>query len=281
MIDQASELRKLVLRSVRQQIAHAGPAPRLLGITSGRSGVGVTTLAVNLSVAFAEHGSRVVLVDADLRTHDVAMLCGVSKHPAGDSKTPRRDIHEMVQLGPAGIQVVPRVYPLGGIAQWSDSAQDRLLHQLQTLGRHAEIVVLDAGDGTHRFQQRCCQAADDVLLVTTSDVVAVMDTYAHLKRSLGEHQESKLHLVVNRCRDVRDAGEIHRRLDQSCRRFLSRHVPLSAAIPHDVAVPLAATKRIPFVLSQPAGRASSALSQLATLLLQFSPGSGRTFRDAA
>ena len=100
MIDQATELRKLVLQSVRQHVAAAGPPPRLMVATSGKGGVGVTTLAVNLSVALAQQGSRVVVVDADLHRSDAATLCGLSEQQSvGDVVTARRDIHETAVTG--------------------------------------------------------------------------------------------------------------------------------------------------------------------------------------
>ena len=50
MIDQATELRKLVLRAMRENPATTGPPPRLVALVGGKGGVGVTTIAVNLSV---------------------------------------------------------------------------------------------------------------------------------------------------------------------------------------------------------------------------------------
>ena len=77
MIDQATELRKLVLRSMRERAAAAGPPPRLLILAGGEPGVGVTTLTVNLGIALADQGLRVVVVDADVNRADVARLCGL------------------------------------------------------------------------------------------------------------------------------------------------------------------------------------------------------------
>ncbi|MEX0818879.1 MAG: AAA family ATPase, partial [Pirellulaceae bacterium] len=78
MIDQATELRKLVLRAMRGRAVTTGPPPRLMVVTGGKEGAGVTTMAVNLSVTLAEQGQRVVIVDADPHRSDVASLCGLN-----------------------------------------------------------------------------------------------------------------------------------------------------------------------------------------------------------
>ena len=118
MVDQATELRKLVSQADRDPADEAGRVPRLLVLSGGKGGVGVTTLAVNLSVALSRRGNRVVLVDADLYRADVATLCGLEERGnVADVLSARRDIHEVLQRGPAGIQVVPGLWaPL--IAVW-------------------------------------------------------------------------------------------------------------------------------------------------------------------
>ena len=275
MLDQASELRKLVLRSVRQQVNAAGPAPRLIVVAAGKGGVGATTMAVNLSVALAEHGSRVVIVDTDLSASGVASvanLCGLGDaETAGDVLSARRDIHEVLERGPAGIQVVPGLFNSTSERAWGEAAQQRLLRQLNTLGKHADIVVLDAGDGGQGFLQRCCVTADRVLLVTTADRMSVMDTYACIKSSLADLGQQQLGLIINCCSELGVSRDVHERIDQSCRRFLRHEVELIGTIPDDPLVLTAASHAIPFVLASPDAPASRAVTQLAAAILAESP----------
>ena len=64
-------------------------------LAGGKGGVGVTTLAVNLSVGLADQGARVVVVDADLYRSDVAVLCGIAERSTvEDVLIARRDVHE-------------------------------------------------------------------------------------------------------------------------------------------------------------------------------------------
>ena len=122
---------------MREKTAAAGPPPRLMVLVGGKGGVGVTTLAVNLSVGLAEQGARVVVVDADLYRSDVAVLCGIAERATvEDVLIARRDVHEVLQRGPAGIQIVPGLWAPGEAADCSDTAQERLLRQFQTDSVH-------------------------------------------------------------------------------------------------------------------------------------------------
>ncbi len=242
----------------------------------------MTTIAVNLSVALAEHGARVVVVDADLHQSDVAKLCGLSDHQGVvDVLVARRDIHEVLQRGPAGIQVVPGLFAPGSEGEWSEAAQRRLLRQLRTLGRHAEVVVLDAGGVSDAFLKLCCQAADQILLVTTADTQAVMDTYARVKTSVGDLGALRLQLVVNQCQAATDGDEVHHRVDQACQRFLGYHVELVAAVPSDPEVARAAARAAPFVVAAPHSSATRIVEQLAAALLQKPNLQPNTSRHAA
>ena len=280
MIDQATELRKLVLQSVRQHVAAAGPPPRLAVVTSGKGRTGVTTLAVNLSVALAEQGARVVIVDADLHRSDAATLCGFPEQQSvTDVVTARRDIHEVLQRGPVGIQIVPGLATPHQAAVWSEAAQDRLLRQFQLLGRHADIVVLDVGGGTSDFIRRCCEAADDVLAVSTAEVASVMDCYARIKTSYSSQAAATLWLVVNQAHG--DAAvDVHYRIDQSCERFLGFRVRHWDAVPEDQAVAESASSGVPFVQSAPSSPAAAAVQRLAAQLIANDPAAKAQRCDA-
>jgi capsular exopolysaccharide synthesis family protein len=64
-------------------LAFAWPdaVPKVLIVTSPLPGEGKTTVAVNLALTVAEHGGRVLLIDADLRRGGVAELLGLACEP--------------------------------------------------------------------------------------------------------------------------------------------------------------------------------------------------------
>ena len=67
------------------------------------------------------------------------------------------------------------------LADVSPAAQERFVRQLRGLGAHADFVILDVGSGLSRVVRSFWRAADCVLLVTTPELVSVMDAYASIK----------------------------------------------------------------------------------------------------
>lgn len=268
MRDQAAELRKLVLAAPHGAAGGLAPVPQLLVLTGGKGGVGTTTLAVNLAVSLADHGARVVLVDADLQRADVTNLCGLGAATGfADVLASRRDIHEVLMRGPCGLQVVPGVWAGGKSTGYSEKAQYRLLRQLRALGRHAEWVLVDVGHGTPDVLGRFWHAADHVLLVSTPEPVSVLDTYATIKTLLTDELTCGLHLIVNRAAGEDEAHDVHRRIDQSSRRFLGRSIGALGYVPSDPAIPVAAQQGQPLLAGTSECGASRAVVRIAAALL--------------
>jgi flagellar biosynthesis protein FlhG len=268
MGDQAAELRNLVSQAVRDVAPSAGPRPRLIVFTGGKGGVGVTTLAVNLAISLVDQGLRVVLVDADLYRADVATMCRLPERGhVGDILSARRDIHEVLERGPGGVLVVPGVWAPDHEIPFSQHAQHRLLRQIYSLGRHADLVLIDVGCASVEAVQRFWHSGDEVVLVTTPDAVSVMDCYATLKSALASGAAPEtIRLIVNQIQSPSQASDVHRRIDQSARRFLQRTVGLLGSVPLDPVAARGAFRTQPLVLEAPASAAAKAIGNLSATL---------------
>jgi flagellar biosynthesis protein FlhG len=268
MIDQAAELRNLVSQATREAYQPAGPRPRLMVFTGGKGGVGVTTLTVNIAISLVDQGLRVVLVDADLYRADVATMCRLPERGhVGDILSARRDIHEVLERGPGGILVVPGVWAPDHEIPFSQHAQLRLVRQIQSLGRHADLVLIDVGSASVEAVQRFWHGGDEVVLVTTPDAVSVMDCYATLKSALaGGAAPEAVRLIVNQAETPAQAADVHRRIDQSAQRFLQRTVGALGSVPWDSAATRGAAGTQPVMLEAPASAAAKAIASIATTL---------------
>lgn len=269
MLDQAERLRSL-MRADRGDAEPAAPRskrPQFVVVAGGKGGVGTTTIAVNLAVALARDGHRTVLVDGDLGTADAAGLCGTREaYHIADVLAGRRGLHEALQLGPGGVQVLPGAWATGHVTDCAPAAQDRLLRELVRLGPHAEQVVLDAGNGSHRAVRSFCRAADRVLLVTAPDDASVMNTYAAIKFLRTVDAQPAIHLFVNLARHADEGHQTYHRLAQACRRFLGFELPWAGELAHSAEVTEAGRQHHPFVLAMPQSLATRQIERLAATI---------------
>jgi flagellar biosynthesis protein FlhG len=267
MLDQAAELRNMVSRAARVPSPLNHTQPRIVVFSGGKGGVGVTTLAINVAIALVDHGLRVVLIDADLYRADIAPLCNLSERGhVGDILSARRDIHEVLERGPGGILVVPGVWAPDHKIPFSRHSQERLMKQIRSLGRHADVVLIDVGSAAVDAVLRFWFAAHEVVLVTTPESVSVMDCYATIKTALAEGAApGLLRLIVNRAGDTEEAQDVYRRIGQSARRFLQRHVEWLGSVETDQRLAQSSGDG-PVVLAAPDSPAARALQLIAAKL---------------
>jgi flagellar biosynthesis protein FlhG len=230
----SADFRRLIFRTAPSSSEESSGA-RLLVVSGGRMGVGATTVAVHLAAALAQEAQRVVLVDADLQRADAATQAGVhGKFTLCDVLAGRRSIHEAIQIGPAGMQIVPGSAAPDTRAAVNERSIGRLLRQLRSLLPHADWLIIDAGSQPSELMAKLWGEAHTVLLVTSPDAVSVMDTYALVKTLLTRRTMARPPaLVINKLREADSAADVHRRIDQSCRRFLGMAVDFAAAIGND------------------------------------------------
>jgi flagellar biosynthesis protein FlhG len=279
MRDQADELRLLVRQQIVDGSGSFNDFPeardgqrrnglRKIVVSAGKGGVGTTTVAVNLAVSLGRMGCRTILVDADLSGADATWLCGLeSAETISDVLSGRRTIHEVLRPGPGGIQVVPGVWSPSAMPDCSPAGQQRLLRQLDHLGRHAEWVILDAGSGLNHVVRRFWEAADQILLVTTGEAVAIMDAYAAIKLFLGEFPRAFVQTVVNQSPGEAEAASVHARLAMAARRFLGMTLTAAGSAPWDAAVALAASAGKPLAFGHANSPVATAVDCLAEQLL--------------
>ena len=112
------------------------------------------------------------------------------------------------------------------------------------------------------------EACELVLVVTTPEPTAIADAYATIK-ALSGNGVPTLEILINQAASPAQATAISDRIRETARNFLRVEVGFAGSIPQDPEVPIAVTRRQPFVIGNPGCPASQALSQLAQRVLQF------------
>jgi flagellar biosynthesis protein FlhG len=220
MYDQASELRELVKDCVATGSRHASLAP-LIVVGGGASGVGTTTIALNLAVALSRQGRRAVFVDADLDHGGKTSLSDMPSHGSTiDVLEGRCDIHEALLRGPCGTQILAGVWAVAKVCDYAAEAQQRFVAELKRLTPYVDAVVIDAGSSRTRFTRRLWQNASAVLVVATGEAEAIMNAYAAIKSLARVESPPVLRTLVNRCAEAAEAEDIHGRIADASRRFL-------------------------------------------------------------
>lgn len=268
MSDQAKLLRRLVRRSDKASSADDRPAPRMLLVTAGRSGVGTTTVAVNLAVALARRKQRTVLIDAGPTGGNAASLCGLpDRYSVADVLAGRIRLGDALQAGPTGLRVLAGAWAAGNLAESTDVDLQRLVDQLLDLEKLSDAVVVDGAAGPNRLLGRLWRAAGKVLVVTTTETDSILDAYASVKVLADGRNSGRIHLLVNSAAGASAAKSVHRRMAVACRRLLGVELAGMSWLGRDLRIADAAEAGEPFVLARPSCRSTWRLHAIARELI--------------
>lgn len=233
-------------------------------ITSGKGGVGKTTLSLNLGIALAKQGLQVLLMDADLGLANVDILLGVSpERTVQDLLSGEASALDVVVEGPEGLSILPAASGMAEHEAWQIEDRHRLAEELGRLERGYDLILVDTGAGISSKVTDFVLASDRVFVVAVPEPTSIADAYAMVKVCHQQGKAPKMGLIVNRARSPREAFALHQKFDQIVERFLGIQIDRSGYVLEDIAVEQASRSQHPVVLSHPNSAAAGCIVQLA------------------
>ena len=274
MKDQASALRQIVDNLKKQRTREPGQAARVLCVTSGKGGVGKTSISVNLGISLAKKGLRVLLVDADFGLSNIDVMLGVSP-PYDLSYVLRgqKKISDILSEGPGGIMFVSGGSGLNELLNMSEIQLAAIIDNLLLLEDTADVILFDTGAGVNPLIMRMIRASAETIIVTTPEPTAIMDAYALVKSITKYSAECELRLIVNRAESVSEAEMTLKKFGSVVRLYQKTEIDPLGYLLSDPAVSRGVRIQQPFVLSYPRSAATRNIEAIAWNLLERKPES--------
>ncbi|MCL2256320.1 MAG: septum site-determining protein MinD [Firmicutes bacterium] len=208
---------------------------RTIVVTSGKGGVGKTTLTANLGRSLVRLGQRVVLLDVDLGLNNLDVIMDIEKKIVYDIVDvienrcrPRQALIEDKLA--KGLFVLPSSHSY-------DSSQinsQNIKAVINSLSAMFDYCLVDCPAGIEKGFHRAVAAVQEAIVVTTPHVSAIRDAEKVI-RLLKTYQMKNIHAIVNRARgDMILNSEMVDSSDVS--KFLK--VPLLGQVPEDDAINL-------------------------------------------
>ncbi len=245
---------------------------RVIGVTSGKGGVGKTNIAANLGVIAAKQGQRVLIIDGDLGLANVEIVFGLRpQQHLGHVLEGDVGIREVLATGPAGVKVLPAGNGLQRLTRLDDGQRLRLVSALEEIEDDFDLIFLDAGAGIGDNVLFFIGAAQEAMLVVSPEPTSLTDAYATIKVLCQEAGVRHFNVVVNQAGHEAMGRDIFDKLCAVAGRFLDVRMRWLGWVPRDENVHRAVMAQRPVVELFPQSPATRALASIADNLIALPP----------
>lgn len=270
-MDQAEKLRKIVSE---QNIPRR--TSRVITVTSGKGGVGKSSIAVNLAIALSRLGKKVVILDADFGLANIEIMLGIRPiFNLADLMFRGKSLSDIITMGPENIGFISGG---SGILELTNLTKDQIVYMIRKLvelDRTADIIIIDTGAGIDDSVLEFVAASSEVLLIATPEPTSITDAYALLKtlkrKSEFSIADTTIKMITNKVTPDEDGEEIFEKLNIVVNRFLKIKMVYMGHIPVDKAVSKSVMKQRPAIVEYPNSEFSRLITGFARQLCDAEP----------
>ncbi|WP_257284970.1 P-loop NTPase [Endozoicomonas sp. SESOKO1] len=257
---------------------------RVIAVSGCKGGVGKTVVAVNLALALAKLGQRVVLMDGNLSVPDVEFTLGMNNlgmnnksditeklssdfvfsSPAEVELANATSGHQQKGLlnGPSGVRVFTPVAQ----GEWKESIQIiqavELIQDMDDLASDLDTLIIDTAPGLAPDNVTLIQAATEVVVVVSQEDVSVVDAVRQIRLLYRVFNVHQFYIVVNLVSSRRGGAKQFEKLQEYLKDDKQIVLSYLGAIPHDKAVSEAVLKQSALLMESNDCRAAKAFHRI-------------------
>lgn len=252
-LDQAAGLRRMTK-----------PRPvKVIAVASGKGGVGKTNVSVNLSMALAQSGKDVLLMDADLGLANVDVLLGLrAKYTLSDVIESSRTLEEIIVNGPEDLKIIPASSGIQSMAELNTREHAGLIQAFSELSHSIDVLVIDTAAGISDSVVTFSRAAQEVIIVVCDEPTSITDAYALIKVLNKDYGVCRFRVVSNMVHGVQEGRELFAKIMAVTDKYLDVQLDFIGVVPYDDYLRKAVQKQKAVIEAYPRSKSALAFKSL-------------------
>ena len=202
----------------------------VIAVSSGKGGVGKTTISLKLAECLANDSYKVLVVDCDYNLSNTSVQLGLNL---------QNDFFKLLNSQKSFYECVQKVKGFDLLAACNGDLElfnndmgigDILLDIIASHKSDYDVVILDCPAGLNLDVLSLCAYADFRIMVATPDPSSITDTYSSIKILKKKFNISVNHLVVNKVSSDRNFKRVVKTISETAERFLTCQTKVLGAV---------------------------------------------------
>ena len=192
----------------------------VFAVSSGKGGVGKTTISLKLAERLSADGLKVLLVDCDYNLSNTGVQLGLKlKNNFYELVSSQKEFHHCVEHV-RGFDLLMACNGSSDLFTYTKSISDILLDIVSSHRDEYDVVLLDCAAGLNNEVLKLCAYADIRIMVATPDPSSITDTYSSIKVLRNKFNVTFNHLIVNKVCGHEAYKRVVKTISETAERFL-------------------------------------------------------------
>ena len=240
---------------------------RVIAVSSGKGGVGKSSISLSLAVELSLQHNKVCIFDADTNLANINIMTGLNPvSTLHDFITGNVSIEDLLVEGPSGISIIPAASGLMELISFNAVQQHSLIRLVQHLESHFDYILIDTSAGINETVLGFLHAAAHRIIVITPEPTSLTDAFSLLKVLKKQGFDFPVQVLVNKVKTFEEAKEVLLRFASAVRKYLKLRIVVPGYIYEDSNVPRSIMAQKPFSVLYSRSPASCCVRNIATKL---------------
>ncbi len=238
---------------------------RVIAISSGKGGVGKTSVTTNLGIALAQLGAKVCILDADTGLANINILLNLRpEYTIEQLLNGEKALDEIMLDGPHGIKVIPAASGITECVDLDEKQHQIMSQALKSLESRFDYLLIDTAAGIGDTVLQFLASAQYCVLVISPEPTSLTDAFALMRVMKRKQLKQPIYTIVNRAPTPQKANEVFKRFSSAAKKYLHTRIGYMGCIAEDATISSAICLQTPVIIAQPKSPASRCINALAS-----------------
>lgn len=212
---------------------------KILSVTSGKGGVGKTSITCNLAFGLSQLGQKILILDGDLGMANVDIFFGVHPKKNLNDLINGSSVRECLTSVAQNIDLLAGGSGLHQLCQLDAFQRREIISRISEIDFMYDCLIIDTAPGLHDHVLHLNAIADQCFLVLTPDPASFTDSYALMKVLFQKYKVQNFSIICNQVKDEKHGEQLFLKFADVSQQFLPIRLSYQKSIPFDPQMKLA------------------------------------------